>query len=199
MEILEAKYKPTHCMLSLLVGFIKEGYGHVTCKMYVKPYEKKVHVRSAFVTEMRIPKQEHEKLLAELKEDEELKQYALQKTNDYFENRIEKFDLHISSVFVLSADTHYIRKVMRNGPNLSNIFERQEECHDLFMVVEFEELSEKVYLSLKYEKSKGYYMKFKKEDRRIIQNHLVGNWKRTFINELLPLVQEKVHFLLPDA
>lgn len=206
MKVTKLEYFKKKRRFNLWIEIKNENYGLMITEVHVHlKTDMSVHLTNLSLLENRIPKEEHIELMKEIRNNEEFKNFARQQVRDYFEeNEKENIEaLKVESVFVLRTKTNYIREVVRYGPNLSKIDEIRSEEHLLYLAIKFKGIEEEIHMDLVYERKNKYEQVYLyrihivKKHLEFIENYLTFNWEEQVMEQVIPIVKERVNFLLP--
>lgn len=201
MEYIQQKRR-----FNLTVEYSHKIYGTTTVHAHLHLKAKKRGIHSLMVTPtIRLPKEEHLELLKDVSQSEDLEDFAWEQANLYFsQNESANMQaLTVNSVHVLSAKTQYVRVVFRSGKDLHKVEEQPHEKHQLHLAVQFKGLEEEVRLeilstpSFYSGRSLGYRISLPEKQKEILRPYLTFDWEKHLLDQLLPLVKERVNFLLP--
>ncbi|MED2737630.1 hypothetical protein [Bacillus toyonensis] len=165
--------------IKLLLDYSK--YGSVVCHFYVK-VKKEINVElvRANVENTVIPYEEHQELLQEIKNDEELiaavKDFSVHTiafeeieiigiTDEPREAKTEQ-KLTLEYVSVLEAKSYSVEETKRTGPKLSNVEVENVIKHYFLTSVKFNEIKYEYKITVRYSSSKGYtFQVYRKQNR----------------------------------
>lgn len=184
-------------------------YGEVLCIYHVRQKsELKINLSRAFVEGQMIPFEEHKRLTEELNANKELHKIVeeiglkvLEENPRVAEKRkaIEKGNLTLEYLIVLSAKTRTIKVVNRIGKQLEKQTEYEKEEHKFFVVAKFTDFKDEFELEINYKPNYGYKViptKSRTNKEKVEIRWLISEDTR---KQIIDNLRRKVKFSLPEA
>ena len=147
-----------------------------------------------------IPTPEEKDIIIQfVKQQDDLSEQAKTFGLEYLEKLMQSdpLSLTLSSVFVVSSQTHYTRIVKRFGYQASKVEEFNEEHHRIHIAVSFEEIPQEIRFIVTYDPTNGYKVDLKKNEKWNMRPYWSPENQERILPQIIARTKEVAPFFLP--